>query len=282
MSEVDTGNCIDAHVHVWTADVQKYPLAPGFTIGDMKPAAYLPEDFMTEARKDGVSRVVLVQMSYYGFDNSFMLDTIRESPQVCRGIAVVDRKSKSPDAEMRKLAKRGVRGFRLYPGEIASLDGPGGEGLSKMFKCGAEERLALCLLINPDELPIVNRGCQEFPDTPVIIDHLARIGMTGPIQDSDVQALCALAKYSQVQVKLSAFYALGRGTPPHEDLAPLIKRVFEGFGARRLMWGSDCPFQLMQETYEDSLSLICDRLSFLSDEDKDWILRKSAEAVFFR
>jgi predicted TIM-barrel fold metal-dependent hydrolase len=282
MTKDNARDYIDAHVHVWTADVKKYPLASGFTIRDMKPAAYLPEDLMRDAQKNGVNRIVLVQMSYYGFDNSFMLDTIRESPQVFRGVAVIDRRGKSPDAEMRKLAEEGVRGFRLYPGEIDSASASGEEGLSKMFRCAAEERLGLCLLINPDELPAVSQQCQKFPDAPVIIDHLARIGMGSPINESDVRALCALAKSPQVRVKVSAFYALGRAKPHHQDLAPLIRHVYEAFGAQRLMWGSDCPFQLMDETYEDSVSLIRDRLEFISDDDKDWILRRSAEAFFFQ
>ena len=32
---------------------------------------------------------------------------------------------------------------------------------------------------------------QKFPDTPVIIDHLARIGAKGPIRNEDVAALCS-------------------------------------------------------------------------------------------
>ena len=34
-------------------------------------------------------------------------------------------------------------------------------------------------LIDPDGLPEVDRMCTKFPDTPVIIDHLSRIGADG-------------------------------------------------------------------------------------------------------
>jgi predicted TIM-barrel fold metal-dependent hydrolase len=61
---------------------------------------------------------------------------------------------------------------------------------------------------------------------------------------------------------------------------PLIKRVYEAFGPKRLIWGSDCPFQTREESYEDSVSLIRDRLGFLSVEDKEWMLRRSAEEFF--
>jgi len=108
-----------------------------------------------------------------------------------------------------------VRGFRIYPDGAPPATWLEGEGFDKMFRCGAEENLALCPLIDPEALPALERQCRRFPDTPVIIDHLARIGMGGVIKESDVQTLCSLSQYPQVKVKLSAFYALGKRKPPH-------------------------------------------------------------------
>ena len=62
----------------------------------------------------------------------------------------------------------------------------------------------------------------------------------------------------------------------------MIRRVHEAFGARRLMWASDSPFQTLKETYEDSIALIRDRLDFLTAEDKQWVLRRTAEEFFWR
>jgi predicted TIM-barrel fold metal-dependent hydrolase len=277
-----SGNFIDAHVHVWTDDFQHYPLPPGRQRAEMRPPKFLPEDILGHARPGGVNRIVLIQMSYYQFDNSYMLETIRRQPQVFKGIAIVDWKSKDPDVKMRELAHQGVRGFRIYPAGAPPASWLDGEGFSKMFRCGAQERLAMCPLINPDALAAVGRQCEKFPETPVIIDHLARIGADGPITDSHIKALCDLSRHRQVRVKVSAFYALGTKKPPHLDLAPLIRRVYDAFGPQRLMWASDCPFQVVDETYEDSISLVRDRLDFLSAGDKDWVLRRTAEEFFFR
>lgn len=61
---------IDAHTHVWTPDTERYPLAPGFTKEDMQPASWTPEEFLAAARPEGVTKAVLIQMSYYSFPKS--------------------------------------------------------------------------------------------------------------------------------------------------------------------------------------------------------------------
>ena len=48
------------------------------------------------------------------------------------------------------------------------------------------------------------------------------------------------------------------------------------------MWASDCPYQLEGDnTYSVSISLVRNRLDFLSNDDKNWLLRRTAEKVFF-
>jgi hypothetical protein len=48
------------------------------------------------------------------------------------------------------------------------------------------------------------------------------------------------------------------------------------------MWESDCPFQVVTQKYSDSIALVRDRLDFLTGEDKDWLLRRTAEETLFK
>jgi predicted TIM-barrel fold metal-dependent hydrolase len=280
MSAERPSDAIDAHVHVWTDDFARYPLAAGYKPSDMARPRFTPSDILGEAAKNGVGRVVLIQMSYYGSDNSYMLDAIAAAPTKFRGIAIIDQRPEDCADRMRQLAKSGVRGFRII---ARSRNGwAAAPGLLRMFACGAEENLAICPLIDPEALPDLDSLCSRFPKTPVIVDHLARIGASGPIRPADVDALCALARHPAVMVKVSAFYALGAKRAPYLDLEPLIRRVYDSFGPSRLMWASDCPFQVMEGTYHDSIALVRDRLKFLSDADRRQILRETAEKFFFR
>jgi len=281
---------IDAHVHVWTPDTAHYPLAAGYKKGDMAPPSFTPQELFEHTRTASVDRVNLIQMSYYGFDNSYMIDMIALHKDVFVGTAVIDPSGDAPDKLMGELAKKRVRAFRIYPGlESGTKPNSGAgegwlraEGYDKMFAAGAKNNQAISCLINPDALPEVDRMCKKHPDTPVIIDHLCRIGVDGTIRDKDVGALCDMAKHKRVMVKVGAFYALGKKCPPYTDLGPMIRQVVKAFGVNRCMWESDCPFQVVDHEYLNSINLIRKRLDFLTADDKEWLLRKSAEAFFFK
>jgi predicted TIM-barrel fold metal-dependent hydrolase len=276
------GGYIDAHVHVWTPDVKKYPLAEGFRPADMQPPSFTPEELLAHAGPCGVGRITLIQMSFYKYDNSYMLDVIKAHPGVFSGVAIVDHTKPKVDAEMKSLAKRGVRGFRLAPGKESTEKYFASKGMETMWRTGAKENLKMCLLINPEALPTVDKLCEKNPDTPVVIDHFARIGVDGKIGESDLANLCRLARHKNTFVKVSAFYALGKKMTPYVDLLPMIRLLHETFGSQRLMWASDCPFQVQGDhNYRDSVDLIAKRADFLSADDRKQILGGTAERVFF-
>ena len=277
-------NFIDAHSHIWTPDTKRYPLAAGFRRFSMNPPSFTVEELQKQMKPVGVNRVVLIQMSFYGYDNSYMLDAIRKFPEMFFGVAVIDQDTNHPDVEMRRLKKRGVRGFRIYPKNQQVDRWLDSNSMHVMWSAGAKEQLAMCCLIDPDALPALDRMCRDFPDTPVVIDHICRIGAhaSGTIDPKDVKMLCDMARHKNLTVKVSAFYALGKKKSPYHDLGPLIKKVYDAFGPKRLMWASDAPFQVVKpHTYKASIDLIKNGLDFLSDDDKQWLLWKTAEKVFF-
>lgn len=276
------GDYIDAHVHVWTTDFERYPLAAGWTKDQMNPPSFTADELLKLARPLGIDRIVLIQMIFYGFDNSYMVDCIREYPGVFSGIAQIDEHGDDPAAEMRRLKTLGVRGVRIFPPERGAKGWLDGDGMKVMWATGAAERMPMCPLVNADDLPAVDQMCRSFAETPVVIDHFARIGGDGQFREADLRQLCEFAKYPNVYVKLSAFYYLGAKRPPYTDVLPMIRRLIEEFGPERLMWASDNPFQVqLPHTYQASLELIRDRLDFGTPADRDWLLRRTAESLFF-
>lgn len=281
-------NWIDSHVHVWTENEElyprrsSYPIPAGLDIKDfpVAPTHFPPETIMSHATPLGVDRIVLVQMSFYGTDNSYMTDAIKRYPESFRGIGYVDPNDIDVGYGMATLLEKGVTGFRLVC-ESNAANWLQSDGYDSMFRAAAETRQAIGVLINPEGLNELGRMAAKHPDTIIVIDHMSRIGANGQIHREDVKRACELAIHKNVYVKISAFYALGRKEPPHTELIPMIRHFYDAFGANRLMWASDCPFQVVDEVYEDSISLVRDDLEFLSVEEKDQILRGTAESVYF-
>jgi len=274
---------IDAHVHVWTPDLKSYPIDTSrYSVDDMKPASFTPLQLMKECQPSGVDRVVLIQMSFYNTDNSYMLDVISKHPGVFSGVGIVDHQAVDLTAQIRMLAKAGVRGFRISRRGKDAKNWVSDAGMGSLWKTASRSGLSICPLINPTDFDVVDQLCVKYPDTRVVIDHFGRVGISGQIVPAELDALCRLARHRNVHVKTSAFYALGKKQPPYKDLRPMLRRVVDAFSPQRLMWASDCPYQVQERhDYESSIALIRDHMDSLSETDRNWILRDTAEKVFF-
>jgi len=273
---------IDAHAHIWTRDIKKYPLAKTATLDDLKPASFTAEQLLQTARPVGVTRVILIQHHpLVGYDNSYLVDVAEKYPETFRVVGQIDDQKPHPDRTMRDLATKRVSGFRitLLTRTAEWLDGP---GMNAMWRTAADTGQAICCLTNPSYLESIDKMCTKHPETNVVIDHFARIGVDGVIREQEVAALCRLAKQRNTYVKLSAFYALGQKQPPYDDMIPMIEQLFEAFGPQRLMWASDSPYQMQGgNSYRDSIQLIHQRIKFFSEDDKQQVLSKTAERVYF-
>ncbi len=272
---------IDAHSHIWTTDLAKYPLRDQQKVDVLEPRSFTDEELMALAMPQGVGRVVLIQhYPHHGYDNSYLIDTWKKHPNRFRIVGQIDQSQPHVDQKMREMLKNGVTGFRIGP-RPEQPDWLAGDGMKLMWKTAAETRQSMCCLINPSNIQETSDWCNKYPDTPVVVDHFARVGVDGMIRDEDVKNLCSLAQHKLVRVKISAYYALGKKQPPYHDLVPMIKRLFEAYGPDRLMWASDCPYQLTEpSTYAASIALVRDGLDFVSVDDRRKLLRTTAEKTF--
>ena len=181
---------IDAHAHIWTRDLAKYPLAGKQTVADLKPGSFTAEELLELAGKNGVGRVVLIQHKpYHGLDNSYITDSIAKFPGRFSGVACIEADQAHPETDMDRLFKLGMRGFRIRPGEGGKDQWKDSAGMCAMWAHAAKQGSAICPLIGPEELPQVHDLCIKSPDTRVVIDHFARIGMAGPMHEAHVKML---------------------------------------------------------------------------------------------
>src|ERR1700722_5136629 len=97
----------DMHVHIF-GPPDRYPHVE-------KPHYTLPDGTLTQYRSlmplVGIERFVLVQPSYYGTNNSCLLDTLIDVGDLARGVVMIE--PDISDAELDRFHRCGVRAVRL-------------------------------------------------------------------------------------------------------------------------------------------------------------------------
>ena len=58
-------------------------------------------------------------------------------------------------------------------------------------------------------------------------------------------------------------------------LHPHIRRLFDAYGPQRCYWGTDITNGFAKATYSQRITHFTEELTFLSEEDKDWIMGRA-------
>lgn len=118
---------------------------------------------------------------------------------------------------------------------------------------------------------------ERHPELTLLVSHLGlpRAVSTPPsthVARDELAAVCSLAQYSAVHVKLSGFYALV--TPgysyPHQAAFPYVETLLDAFGRDRLLWGSDFSPSLEWLSFPQTIGVFAE-MPFLTDADRERI-----------
>lgn len=218
----------DCHVHVFDASLASHS-------GHYRPVDRPLAQIEAVARAHGVERLVLVQPSVYGTDNTLMLRALALEPGRHRGVVVVA--DDIMDAELDAMHAHGVRGVRF------NLVSPVGERTTPARRFAAlaprlrQRGWHVQWFANAAALPSIVELHRDSGLT-CVLDHLAGFGARVAIDDPAWQAVEALAAQG-AWLKLSGWYRLD-AQAPYAALVPTIRRLAGLFGAR-MVWGSDWP-----------------------------------------
>jgi predicted TIM-barrel fold metal-dependent hydrolase len=185
----------------------------------------------------GTARNVIVQPSFYGFDNSQLVDALTELGTSARGIAVVPQDV--PDAELRRLASKGVTGVRLNLATAGVRD-PTAATIAMTGFAPRFVPLGWHIQINTN--PAVIAGIAPTVanlKVPVVFDHMGNLEAEKGIDQPGFGALVELVKGRNTYVKLSAPYNLSKRAD-WADVAPFAKALIAA-GPDRMLWGTNWP-----------------------------------------
>lgn len=117
----------------------------------------------------------------------------------------------------------------------------------------ASAGLAFDAVVRPGQLASVIDVAAAVPVLRIIVDHLGN-PRPGPEAARWRETMAALALLPNVAVKLSGLTGLARDLGVGA-LRPMVDAVLRGFGAHRVMFGSDWPVCLLAGDFDDATAL---------------------------
>jgi 2-pyrone-4,6-dicarboxylate lactonase len=240
---------VDAHCHVF-GPAEVFPYAPErkYTPCDApKEKLFGLRDFL------GFSRNVIVQATCHGADNRALVDALKASNGLARGVATV-RASVTND-ELKTLDEAGVRGVRFN--FVKRLV----DATPREVYLGIAERIAklgwhIVVYFEARDLADLIPFLDSLPTT-IVVDHMGRPDLAKGVDHPDFRRFVDwMAANPRVWSKVACPERLSlTGPPNYDDFVPFGREIVRSFPDRAL-WGTDWPHPNMTAHMPDDGDLV--------------------------
>ena len=230
---VPPGAC-DCHACI-IGDPRQFPFVAsrGYT-----PESTSITEMRSVHRSIHTQRVVIVQPSFYGTDNSCTLDAIRQLGRSARGVAVIA--DNTSNAELDQMHSGGIRGI------VSS--GPAGESdpaaVRQRFKTAVDRVKGRDWHVQfHGKLPGIDTIKDQIATSPVPIVLFDHFGGAQPglgLSQPGFNTLLSLVQSGKVYVDVSAPYRISKQPPDYTDVAPIAKALIAA-NPERIIWGTGWP-----------------------------------------
>lgn len=297
----------DSHAHLIGDDWERYkvaPLAPGLPMPDRPPFTVTADALVAMMDGHDVAQACLVQRGHvYGFDNSYIIDSAHRYPGRLHPVVILETQDPATPAKYRAMVERDhVRGFRMANArpwllDTAWLSSP--EAMAVWRTCadlGTPMTIIMFMKQLPYLLPLVRIIAREFPDLPILLDHGAMpFGMTQyevalaneageavvmpRAPDFGIDATIGIFEdvpniyFKITEINMERFAAAG------VRAAHVVRRMVDGFGPDRVVWGSDVG-QSMLWSYAEKTEMARAAADFLTPGEARGFLHDNAARAY--
>lgn len=275
---------IDTHIHLY--DPRRpagIPWPPPEDKVLYKP--HLPAEYTKLAKAAGVTGVVIVEASDRIEDNAWVLDQVKDDPFYVAVVGNIDPYRKDFGKELKRLKKDkrfvGIRARNAEP--IDYLDPQVLANFRKLAKAG----LSVDILANGkgvEGVREVDALAAKVPGLRIIVDHVLGFDINGePPGQEWLDAVASLAKHPNVYCKVSGLYQRCVQQPAPQNIdhyRTVLDPLWEHFGARRLVYGSNWPCTKKSGDYESFVSLVDAYFKEKGQEARECYFWKNAATVY--
>lgn len=274
---------IDAHQHFWDPATADYPwmsdavapLCRRFGPDDLAPLLAensIDQSIIVQARSDLAETYELIEMAG---QHAFIGGVVGWIDLTDAGVGDVIDEVLASEHGGQLVGVRHQAEDEPDPGWLARDD------VSRGLRAVADRGLTYDLLVKPPNLESALVAVDRLPEARFVIDHMAKpLIRAGELEPWET-LLGELARRPNVWCKLSGIIT----EADHQawkvaDIAPYVERVYDMFGADRLLFGSDWPVVLLAGTYGDALSSTIAASPELSASERAGIMGANAVAAY--
>ena len=150
------------------------------------------------------------------------------------------------------------------------------ESLTAMQSLG----LKFDALVRPGHLKALAKVAHDHPNLPIVVDHAGKPEIQNGQFDDWAADILTVSRQPHVFCKLSGLVSQAGPRGGDEDLRPYVDHLFQCFGPKRLMWGSDWPVLLGASGYAHWFEQAKRLAGKLSAEEKRWLFHETAAAFY--
>ena len=271
---------IDAHQHFWQYSAEEY----GWINNSMKKLKkdFLPEDLYPLIIDLEINGTIVVQARQTLEETQWLLQLSNQYDYIKGVVGWVDLCNKNLPIQLEQFTKHskfiGVR-------HVIHDESDDNFMLRRDFMNGMHELshydLSFDILIFPKHLQVTLDFVERFSDQRFVLDHLGKPFIRDRVLNPWKEKIRQLAEFPHVYCKLSGMITEADWFNWKSiDFLPYLDTVFEYFGTKRLLMGSDWPVCTLAGTYYQVYDIVLEYLKPFSNEERAGILGNNALSFY--
>jgi L-fuconolactonase len=271
---------VDAHQHFWIYNPREYGWM-GSGMGILK-RDYLPPDLAPLLKPAAIDGTVAVQARQCLEESHWLLELADQYPFIKAVVGWVDLCSPRVDEQLSIFARhakfRGVRHIvHDEPDDQFMRREDFVRGIGRLANYG----LTYDLLLFPRQLPVACELVKRFPKQPFVVDHLAKPLIKARELSPWEAHIRRLATFPTVFCKISGMVTEADWQHwKSADFTPYLDVIFECFGPKRVMVGSDWPVCTLAARHDEVMQIVADFLKKLSMNEQVAVWGENAQRFY--
>lgn len=276
-------NIIDSHFHLW--DCSRFPYDWLRAVRELN-RDMLPGEYWAAAQSLRVVQSVFVEAyvnrEYCVDETLWVLSQSRDNQWIAGIVGAVYLENPQATEDLERLAKhRLFKGVRRLLDEEPDDDVPARPDFIRGVQRLAQFGLPFDICIRNTQLRAAIELVKQSPDVRFVLDHCGKPNVRDGQWQPWADQIAELAGFRNTYCKMSGLVTeAGREKATAEHLRPYIEHVLAQFGVERLMFGTDWPVCTLASSPNRWLEVLLASLPDLTENQKDWMFRKTCEQFY--